>query len=107
MELAEAKALLNGCVREELHDRTVGDAEVFWSRNYVQIADGQFSGTTANVWFKTIGGDETVASFYGQPALELRSCGTEGSVYNRDELVEGHIEPEATKVNVFDRGVDL
>lgn len=80
MEVAEAKELLDACVREELQDQTFGDAEVFWSRNYIQIADGQFSGEHANVWFKSKDGP-TTASFNGDMARELRNCGSKGVVY--------------------------
>jgi hypothetical protein len=106
MELAEARELLGACVREELQDHISSDVEVFWSKEYVQIADGHFSDSTANVWFKTAG-RPSGACFYGQPALELRYCGTEGAVYRKDGTENAVLDVLPKSVNVFDRGVDL
>lgn len=100
MELSEAKALLERCVRDELRDHAFGDAEVSWRNEEGEIASGYFSRNKADVWIPTN------ASFDGDEARELRKCGSEGHIERNDETgpteyAEGQIMPGLTKEGVL------
>lgn len=95
MELSEAKATLNLCVRGECRDHAFGDVEVFWTRDGEEVADGYFGGGTASVHVQG-------TSFQGSEAHELRACGAEGEIGRNDEtgpdeFIEGFTMPALTK----------
>lgn len=102
MDLAEAKEILNSCVREELRDHAFGDVEVFWYKGGVLVANGYFSaGQNDSITF-IFEEKQPRASFYVEEARELRNCGTDGVVFRNDtvgpdEFVEGQIMPGLTK----------
>lgn len=94
MEIDEMKELLNGCTRSENRDHAFGDAEVYWTKNGVEIAEGYFSGSVQEVSIGHI-------PVRGTTASELRYCGIEGHIERNDELgpeeyVQGRIMPGLT-----------
>jgi hypothetical protein len=110
MDISEAKEKLNACERAELRDHAFGDTEVFWYKDGVLVANGYFSGTTADVWIEsnhTLGDPNRVSiTFHGAESHELRKCGTEGPVSRNDETgpddyVEGEIMPGLSKGDVY------
>jgi hypothetical protein len=95
MELSEAKAMLNLCVRGESRDHAFGDMEVFWTRDGEDVADGYFGGGTADVYIQG-------TTFHGSEAHELRRCGAVGVIGRNDETgpdeyIEGFTMPGLTK----------
>lgn len=99
MDISEAKALLDTCIREELRDHAFGDVEMFWNKDGVPIASGYFGGVYADVCINH------KSSFKNDEARELRNCGTEGHIERNDEtgpteFVEGQIMPGLTKEGV-------
>lgn len=84
MNLKEAGELLDGATREELRDHAFGDAEVFWTKDGIEIANGFFGGGSANVYFKAEEGEAGV-TFEGNEARELREKGDLVGVSRNDE----------------------
>lgn len=94
MEIDEAKELLNGCTRSENRDHAFGDAEVFWTKDGVQVAEGYFGNSMQQVMFDHV-------TIQGTTASELRDCGIEGHIERNDETgpeeySEGSILPGLT-----------
>lgn len=99
------KLILSDCVREELRDHAFGDAEVFWSKNGKEIAEGYFGGGGASVWLPGPG-QSTLATFSDMEARHLRQCGTTGHIERNDETgpktyQEGKIMDSLTKEAVY------
>lgn len=113
MDLEEAKTLLNGATRHESRDHAFGDVEVFWVVGSLkkegdvlkEIATGYFNGAISDVTI-TLPNTDAV-SFFGEDALALRECGTQGAVGRNDStgpdaFVEGQIVPGLTLDGVRD-----
>jgi hypothetical protein len=80
MQLAEAKAYLTNCVREELRDHAFGDAEISWFDGEGKfVADGYFGNSGSHVTLLDKG-----ATFVGDDAQALRGVGKLRSVQRND-----------------------
>lgn len=83
MTFEEVKTFLSQCEREELVDRSFGDAEVYWTLNGEEVAVGYFARGTSSVGSSDFVNDppEKVAKrwkFEGKEADLLRGLGTDG-----------------------------
>jgi len=95
MDVNEAKAILDGCDRDELQDHAFGDMEIAWTRSGFEVAYG-FAGRECGVTM--VGGD----SFEGEDARLLITCGTLAHVERNDstgppDFVLGRIMPGLTR----------
>lgn len=100
MHFKEAEYLLNKCDREESRDHAFGDAEVFWSMDGQEIAEGYFGGGSRTVHILIV--DSGINTFNGVEANALRLCGKLKSITRNDETgpdtySEGTIVPGLTK----------
>lgn len=73
MNLKEVKDTLIHCVREELHDPSFGDSEVYWILDGKEVASGYF-GTS----IEQVSGEGW--QFTGKDARSLRELGIPGRV---------------------------
>lgn len=109
MEFEVAKDLLSSAIRSELRDHSFGDAEVFWHRDGNEIAEGYFSGTTAEI---TIEEGQVTHVFKDAQARELRECGIIGDIERNDmsgpvRYQEGVVSPGLTRQAVRQELTDL
>lgn len=75
MHIEEACYLLMSANREEVQDRSFGDAEIYWSKDGKEIGAG-YASYVKDTYKITVAWDETTFSFSGEDAKRLCKLGT-------------------------------
>lgn len=100
MTLDEAIAFLSGCTRDELQDHAFGDAEIYWLKDGIEVADGYWGPAERAVHI----GDHV---FRDPEVRRLFGCGTPGTIERNDatgpeEYVAGETMQGLTPEGVLD-----